>query len=131
MVLWVDDKPSNNINERFALSQLGINFVLATSTDEAKSRMMGQRFDLIISDFSQPKDQDAGYGLLNYLNEKQIRIPYIIYAGSANPAEIALARNTGAFGQTNAPKELYGMVLEALQRSRAEAQPIIPPDVAR
>ncbi|MEO1402601.1 MAG: hypothetical protein AAFV72_15335 [Cyanobacteria bacterium J06635_1] len=34
-VLWVDDRPNNNIYERQALKALGASFVLATSTDEA------------------------------------------------------------------------------------------------
>jgi hypothetical protein len=34
-VLWVDDRPDNNVYERQALSALGVSFVLATSTEEA------------------------------------------------------------------------------------------------
>jgi CheY-like chemotaxis protein len=49
-VLWVDDCPNNNIYERQALEALGVNFVLATSTEEALKKISRQRFDAIISD---------------------------------------------------------------------------------
>ena len=54
-VLWVDDKPSNNIHERKALEALGIRFVLATSTDEALEKLKRQSFDAIISDMGRPQ----------------------------------------------------------------------------
>lgn len=55
-VLWVDDRPNNNIYERQALEALGVNFVLATSTDEALKKIVRQRFDAIISDMGRPPD---------------------------------------------------------------------------
>ncbi|WP_432812009.1 hypothetical protein [Pantanalinema sp. GBBB05] len=63
-VLWVDDRPDNNIYERQALRALGINFVLALSTEEALEHIRTQRFDAIISDMGRPPDAQAGYTLL-------------------------------------------------------------------
>ncbi|MFL6354136.1 MAG: hypothetical protein ACJ74Z_20105, partial [Bryobacteraceae bacterium] len=34
-ILWVDDRPDNNVYERRAFEPLGITFTLATSTDQA------------------------------------------------------------------------------------------------
>jgi hypothetical protein len=64
-VLWVDDFPNNNIYERQALEALGVNFVLATSTEEALKKISRQRFDAIISDMGRPPDSRAGYTLLD------------------------------------------------------------------
>lgn len=50
VVLWVDDRPSNNMHERQTLEALGVNFVLSTSTEDALKKLKHQRFDAIISD---------------------------------------------------------------------------------
>lgn len=117
-VLWVDDKPSNNVHEQRALEALGISFVLATSTDEALEKVKRQPFDAIISDMGRPPDPQAGYTLLENLWTSGDRTPFIIYAGSRAPEHRAEARRRGAVGCTNRPDELFEMVLSALGRGR-------------
>ena len=115
-VLWVDDRPSNNIHERQALEAVGITFVLATSTDEALESVKRQSFDAIISDMGRPPDSQAGYTLLDKLREGGNRTPFIIYAGSGALEHRTEARRRGAIGCTNRPDELFEMVLSALGR---------------
>jgi CheY-like chemotaxis protein len=129
-VLWVDDNPSYNENERAALSILGLQFTLAKSTAEAKTLLSNGQFDLVLSDFSRPSDPEAGYGLLDDLKGKESRIPYIIYSGTANPDEVKAARARGAFGQTNQPRELFGLVVSALQYTGLVTQPPVATDAA-
>lgn len=116
-VLWVDDRPKNNTYERQALEALGINFVLATSTEEALDKLNRQHFDLIISDMGRPPDPQAGYTLLDTLRSSGNRTPFIIYAGSRAPEYIAEARRRGAIGCANNPGDLFEMVLFALGRT--------------
>jgi CheY-like chemotaxis protein len=113
-VLWVDDRPSNNIHERASLEALGVVFVLATSTDEALQKLKGQSFDAIISDMGRPPDPQAGYTLLDKLRANGDQTPFIIYAGSRAPEHRAEARRRGAVGCTNRADELFEMVLSAL-----------------
>jgi CheY-like chemotaxis protein len=115
-VLWVDDRPGNNIHERQALEAVGITFVLATSTQEALEKVQRQSFDAIISDMGRPPDSQAGYTLLDKLRGSGNRTPFIIYAGSRAPEHRAEARRRGAIGCTNRPDELFEMVLSALGR---------------
>jgi CheY-like chemotaxis protein len=117
-VLWVDDRPSNNIHERQALEALGVTFVLATSTNEALEKVKSQSFDVIISDMGRPPDPQAGYTLLNELRTSGNQTPFIIYAGSRAPEHRAEARRRGALGYTNRPDELFEMVVSALGRRR-------------
>lgn len=49
-VLWVDDRPNNNIYERRAFEAVGIRFTLAVSTADALQRLSNEQFDAIISD---------------------------------------------------------------------------------
>ena len=117
-VLWVDDRPSNNIHERQALEALGVSFLLATSTGEALEKLKRQSLDVIISDMDRPPDQQAGYTLLDKLRANGNQTPVIIYAGSRAPEHRAEARRRGAVGCTNRPDELFEMVLSALGRGR-------------
>lgn len=120
-VLWVDDRPENNVFERQALESFGIRFVLSTSTEEALSEVQQEGFDAIISDMGRPPDQRAGYTLLKALRDQGNRVPFIIYAGSRAPEHIAEARQRGAQGTTNRPDELFAMVLNAVGMSRETA----------
>jgi len=117
-VLWVDDRPSNNVHERQALEALGVTFVLAVSTDEALGQLKRQTFDAIISDMGRPPDSQAGYTLLDKLRADGNQTPFIIYAGSRAPEHRAEARRRGAVGCTNRPDELFEMVLSALGQRR-------------
>ncbi len=115
-VLWVDDRPNNNVHERQALVALGVSFVLAKSTEEALDKVTRASFDAIISDMGRPPDPRAGYTLLDQLRVSGNRTPFIIYAGSRDPEHRAEAIRHGAIGCTNRPDELFEMVLEALGR---------------
>ena len=117
-MLWVDDRPNNNINERQSLEALGVSFVLATSTDEAIDKIKRQSFDAIISDMGRPPDPQAGYTLLDKLRASGNQTPFVIYAGSRSPEHQAEARRRGAVGCTNRPNELFEMVLSVLGRWR-------------
>ncbi|MGA2606959.1 MAG: response regulator [Terriglobia bacterium] len=117
-VLWVDDRPSNNVHERQALEALGVSFVLATSTNEALEELERQSFDAIISDMGRPPDPQAGYTLLDKLRASGDETPFIIYAGSRAPEHRAESRRRGALGCTNRADELFEMVLSVLGQGR-------------
>ena len=110
-IMWVDDRPNNNLFERHAFEALGINVVLSTSTEDALEKIKQRTFDLIISDMGRPPDPEAGYTLLDRLRSTGDRTPFIIYAGSRAPEHQAESRRRGALGCTNRPDELFRMVL--------------------
>jgi CheY-like chemotaxis protein len=113
-ILWVDDRPANNILERQSLRSYGFEFDLAQSTQEALDALRSRRFDLIISDMGRPPDARAGYTLLDAVRGKGDNTPYIIYAGSRSPEHTAEAIRRGAQGTTNRPSELVSMVMDAI-----------------
>nr|WP_242032926.1 response regulator [Oscillatoria sp. FACHB-1406] len=115
-ILWVNDRPQCNINERRSLEALGIYLVLATSTEEALERVQKQHFDVIISDMRRPGDAEAGYTLLDKLRAIANHTPYIIYAGARSPEQLEEARKRGAIAATSRPNELFKIVLSALER---------------
>lgn len=118
-ILWVDDRPRNNVLERSSLEALGIAFVLSTSTEDALSRVQSNEFDVILSDMGRPPDPQAGYTLLDKLRASGNKTPFIIYAGSRAPEHVEEAKRRGAWGCTNRPSELFELVLSALNRQRS------------
>lgn len=111
-ILWVDDHPDNNIYERQALAEQGIELVLAKNTQQALEKLQSPtgKFVAIISDFARSDDPQGGYTLLEAVRKLRHAPPYIIYSSSANPAFVAAAKAKGAFGETNEAKELFELV---------------------
>lgn len=114
LVLWVDDRPDNNIIERHSMAAYNIDFVLAQSTGQALAELRKQRFDAIISDMGRPPDSRAGYTLLEAVRGSGDQTPYFIYAGSRDPSHVREARSRGAQGSTNMGDELLQMLLQVL-----------------
>lgn len=114
VVLWVDDRPDNNIIERHSMAAYNIDFVLAQSTGQALAELRKQQFDAIISDMGRPQDSRAGYTLLEAVRGSGDQTPYFIYAVSRDPAHVREARSRGAQGTTNMGDELLQMLLHAL-----------------
>lgn len=115
-VLWVDDSPDNNIYERQALGALGIEFVLAHNTSEAEFELRKTKFNAIISDFNRADDPQGGYTLLDRVMQLPSRAPYIIYSTSVTPEYEAAAKHRGAFAETNRPRKLFDIVIEAIKQ---------------
>lgn len=113
-ILWVDDRPNNNIFERRAMQPYGVEFELAKSTGEALAMIGKKKFDAIISDMGRPPDMEAGYTLLDVLRKSGNLTPYFIYAGSDSAQHLRLALSKGAQGSTNLPNKLIAGVLESL-----------------
>lgn len=116
-LLWVDDRPENNIHERRMFESLGLAVELALSTDEAMARLENNRYGVIISDMGRKEGAREGYRLLAEVRQAGIGTPYFIYAASGSEAHRREALSRGAQGSTNRPTDLIEMVTEALDRS--------------
>ncbi len=114
-ILWVDDNPENNQYERKALEALGVQFTLATNTDEALLKLSNQRFQLVITDFKRADDERAGYTLLMAIKKLTNPPPVIIYSGGATPQFEREAKEMGAFGETTGPEHLFNMTIDAIK----------------
>ncbi len=115
-ILWVEDKPDNNIFERQALQAYNIKLELAGSTGEALAKLRNAKFDAIISDMGTPSDSQAGYTLLEALRGSNDSTPYFIFGASPNPRRGEDPRRRKAQGLTNVSGELIADVLASLNR---------------
>ncbi|MBI3799630.1 MAG: response regulator [Deltaproteobacteria bacterium] len=114
-ILWVDDHPENNLNERRMFRQLKTDVDTAKSTDEALSILQTGNYDLVISDMSRGKDTTAGLEFVEQLRQKKTT-PVIFYVGVFDPAKGVPAK---AFGITNRPDELLHLSLDTLERKKS------------
>lgn len=114
-ILWVDDRPDNNIHERKAFEEQGLHFKLALSTNQAINILKEEKFAAIISDMGREEGPDEGYVLLKKLRELGNKTPFVIYASSNLPEHKKLARENGALGSTNRVQELFELVMNAVR----------------
>jgi CheY-like chemotaxis protein len=114
-VLWVDDNPDNNKYERQALSALGIEFVLAATTEDALKKIEAQKFGAIVSDFNRLEEPQGAYTLLAEVSKTVDHPPFIIYSGSSSTEFVTEAKSRGAFGETNQPTKLFELIIDALK----------------
>jgi CheY-like chemotaxis protein len=122
-MLWVDDRPENNIYPMRAMEAVGIQVTLSKSTEDALEHLRFRAYDVIISDIGRqppdpkaPYDNRAGYTLLDTLRDLHILTPFIIYAGSSAPEHQAETKKHGGFGTAGNPQMLFQLVIDALQQ---------------
>ena len=113
-ILWVDDRPENNIYERKAFEAQGIEFSLALNTDEALELIENNDYVAIISDMGRKEGPQEGYKLLKEIRGSKNDVPFFIYAGSRSPEHKKMAKAKGAQGTTNRADELYKMVMDKI-----------------
>ena len=113
-VLWVDDNPGNNVNERRALEAFGLRFTLVLSTNEALKQVGAQRFAAVISDMGRREGPREGYALLDALRKQGDQIPFFFYATSRAPEHVRETIEHGGQGCTNDAQELFQMVTKAI-----------------
>ena len=113
-VLWVDDRPNNNVYERQAFEAVGLTFTLALTTTEALDAVARDRFAAIISDMGRKEGPREGYVLLDALRSQGNHTPLFFYASSNAPDHKREAQEHGAQGTTNNAQELYRMVMRTV-----------------
>ncbi len=118
-VLWVDDRPNNNIYVRQAFEAVGLQFTLAESTAEALTILKGKNFAALISDMGRREGPREGYKLLDAVRETDSETPFFIYAGSNVPEHRREAEEHRGQGSTNDAQELFRMVTAAIIRRNA------------
>jgi PleD family two-component response regulator len=97
-ILWVDDRPSNNIYERKSLEALGVRFTLSTSTEDALEKVRTTHFDVIISGMGRPPDPRVGYTLGPKTRRRYERptsfVPVVYFFNSISSAWLSVLPTT-------------------------------------
>jgi CheY-like chemotaxis protein len=122
-VLWVDDKPANNENERRWLRPHGIVFDCVVSTAEALEQLASESYDLVITDLGRKDSSDrswsAGADFLDRPVVKDGGPPVIVYAGALAVSRRDELMQRGASEVTQNTTVLLRTVLDLLGRNTA------------
>ena len=114
-ILWVDDYPENNRNERRMFRQLKADIDIAKNSNEALEMLRYEIYDLVISDIARDdKDDLDGLQFLSELRKTDPDTPIIFYVGVMQAGKGVPEH---AFGITNRPDELLHLSLDALERT--------------
>jgi CheY-like chemotaxis protein len=113
-ILWVDDRPDNNVYERRAFEAMGISFTLVESTAEALEELRRRRFAAIISDMGRREGPREGYALLDQIRKDGNQTPLFFYASSNSAEHRREAAEHGGQGATNNAQELFRMVMRSV-----------------
>lgn len=84
-VLWVDDRPEGNAPLVELFRAAGMHIDLAPSTEEAVPLFRRRPYDVIISDLDREGDPQAGVKMLRILEQYNVSVPVLIYAGRFDP----------------------------------------------
>ena len=113
-ILWVDDRPENNVYERQAFEAVGLRFTLSLNTADALDQVPRQTFDAVISDMGRKEGPREGYVLLDAMRARGNQTPLFFYASSRAPEHVRQTREHGGQGCTNDASELFRMVTHAV-----------------
>ena len=109
-LLWIDDRPVGNKSEMKILSGLGATIDLARGDAEARERLGGGVYDIVVSDIRRGEKEDAGIRFLPEVRAAILAPPVIFYVGESKGTP------DGAFGIATRPDELMHLVVDALER---------------
>ena len=109
-ILWVDDRPENNVYGREIFENNGIEVIPALSTKQALDILSIKTVSVIISDMGRKEGQREGYVLLDKLRSEGNKTPFIIFASSRAREHIEETIKHGGQGCTNDFSELFRMV---------------------
>ena len=113
-ILWVDDKPENNVYARNKLEQCGLSFVLALSTQQALYFMKNGSFALIISDMERKEGEKEGLILLEEVRKTDREIPFFLYTASKKMEYRRGIEKLGGRSNIHGRDELIGAVKNLL-----------------
>jgi CheY-like chemotaxis protein len=126
-VLWVDDRPTNNVYERKAMEAVGIRFTLSEDTTDALDLLAKRSFAAVISDMGRREGPREGYVLLDAMRAKGDNTPLFFFASSNAPEHKLETSEHGGQGCTNDGQELFDMVTKSVfgpRQARRKTSPI-------
>lgn len=120
-VLWVDDHPQNNLEERRFLESRRIAVYQVTSSDDALSLLAMYEYRAVISDMNRNGRPLAGLELVRELRRRGDRTPFFLYTIVPSVEQRTRLAQAGGQGAATEPGELYSAILPLFGEQGAEA----------
>jgi CheY-like chemotaxis protein len=113
-ILWVDDKPLNNLAERRAFAALGIFCDSYSRNEEALAALRYNGYDLVISDIGRGSLPETGWDLLDEVQAARPQTPFVFYTIDIDDSLKEQSSTRGASGIVEMPDKLIDTVLQLL-----------------
>ncbi|MCF2910593.1 winged helix-turn-helix domain-containing protein [Pseudoalteromonas sp. DL2-H2.2] len=110
-ILWVDDNPTNNLQEKRYFERHHIGVYTVKSSEEALLLMQMYEYTLIISDMGRGQEPLAGLKLLQQLRSQGDRTPFYFYTLIDNQDMLEVIADSGGQGVATERPQLYGQIL--------------------
>jgi len=110
-VLWVDDHPQNNLNERRFFEQRKLAVYQVETSEDALALLAMYDYGAVISDMNRGDQPLAGLELVREMRQRRDRTPFIVYTVVPSAAQRKLVADAGGQRAVATSAELYGAVL--------------------
>jgi AraC-like DNA-binding protein/CheY-like chemotaxis protein len=114
VVLWVDDVPANNFEERLFLHEIGVFTDCHLDNASALLALATRQHALVISDLNRPPGQPDGWDLLANLRAAGDETPVLFYTGALDEPLEKRVNAAGAQGVFTRSRPLVDRLLEVL-----------------
>lgn len=115
-VLWVDDHPQNNTDERGFLERRRIAVYEVTTTTEALELLAMYKYRAVISDMNRNGKPLDGLTLVKAMRRRNDRTPFILYSVVPSAAQRRFVAEAGGQAVAVTPGELYAALLPLFGR---------------
>jgi len=122
-ILWVDDHPENNVEERrfFVAHKVAVYDV--TSSADALKLLAMYKYDAVISDMGRGREPLAGMELVKAMRARGDVTPFYLYTILTSTAQRDLLAQNGGQGVAVTPEGLYAFILPDLAQDAGGAVP--------
>lgn len=110
-ILWVDDHPENNAQERHYLEAQRMAVYSVTSSDDALKLLTMYRYDAVVSDMGRHGNPLAGLDLVKAMRARGDHTPFYLYTIMPSQAQRDLLAQHGGQGVAVTSDGLYSFLL--------------------
>lgn len=122
VVLWVDDVPANNLDERLRLLDRGIACETCTDNASALAALARFGFAALITDLTRFNRPETGWHLIAAVQKTWPELPVYIFTDRVTPRLTARARRAGVAAIFCRSRELLDAVARSVASSPAPAK---------
>ncbi|RHW18103.1 response regulator [Sphingomonas gilva] len=119
-VLWVDDHPQNNAEERRFLESRKIAVYQVTSSKDALALLAMYEYDAVISDMNRNDNPLAGLELVKEMRGRNDDTPFFVYTVVPSAAQYTLVSEAGGQSATVTSDELYAAIMPIFGKGGAQ-----------
>jgi DNA-binding response OmpR family regulator len=117
-VLWVDDNPQNNGEEKRFLERRKIAVYQVTTSEEALALLAMYEYRAVISDMNRNNEPLEGIELVREMRRRKDETPFVLYTFVPSTAQHRLLAEAGGQAATTTSKELYAAILPLFAEDR-------------